>query len=537
MTAATFFEENDGNRDSAARTDQARGRGEVAPRARILLVDDDDGTRDALETMLRAEGFVTSTAPDGEAALTEVERALPDVVLTDLQMPRMDGVELCRRLHEIDRDLPVIVMTGHSDMQAVMKSLRAGAEDYLIKPLQYDAVVWCVERTITRRAEKRDHEELYRALIERLVFSIIREQEHADAEAEQRAELSALLQNLQEGVAIGDKNGGLLMLNDAARAIFGFGGGDAPIVQMELPEAFDLDGRPVEREQHPFLRAARGEQFTDYELFYARSSGDWRRVVATGTSVKDEHGDIALTIVVFHDVTDVRRLERQREEYVALISHDLCSPLNSVLFSVSMLKRSIAQNGTTRTTGLAERIEENVRRMTAMLGELNEATSLEAHGVTMQVAMCDLGTLVGRVVGCMDEARAVRITIETEDRSPFVVRADASRLERVVSNLLTNALKYSAEDAPVNVRLARKGSDVELEVVDRGIGIAPENVKMLFDRYFRTTTGQARASGLGLGLYIARLVVDAHGGRIEVSSEVGTGSTFRVILPSYAVAV
>ncbi len=126
------------------------------------------------------------------------------------------------------------------------------------------------------------------------------------------------------------------------------------------------------------------------------------------------------------------------------------------------------------------------------------------------------------------------LTIETDDAPSYSVLGDPARLERVVGNLLTNALKYSPEDAPVNIRVARKGSEVELDVIDHGIGIEPESLKTLFDRYYRTRAGKEHASGLGLGLYIARLIVEAHGGRITVSSEVGKGSTFRVILPSRA---
>jgi DNA-binding NtrC family response regulator len=163
-----------------------------ATRARILVVDDDDVARRALEKLLRAEGFATVAAADGEAALAEAKRALPDVVLTDLQMPGMDGVELCKHLHEIDHDLPVIVVTGHSDMQSVIQSLRSGAEDYLLKPLHYDAVVLCVERVLARRAVKLEQEEIQRMLNERLVLSSIREQELAEAEALQRAQQSAL---------------------------------------------------------------------------------------------------------------------------------------------------------------------------------------------------------------------------------------------------------------------------------------------------------------------------------------------------------
>src|SRR6185369_11349929 len=132
----------------------------------------------------------------------------PDVVLTDLHMHPMDGVELCRRLHELDHDLPVIVMTAHSDMQSVIESLRERAEDYLIKPLQYEAVLWCVERAITRRAAKLEQEQTQRTLNEHLVLSSIREQEHAEAEALQSAQLRALLENLSEGVLVADARSG-----------------------------------------------------------------------------------------------------------------------------------------------------------------------------------------------------------------------------------------------------------------------------------------------------------------------------------------
>lgn len=534
------------DRDGAARADGTHERGRSVRRVHVLVVEDDDGARAALERLLRQEGFATSTASGGEAALAEAGRAIPDVVLTDLQMEPMHGVEVCRRLHELDRDLPVIVMTGYSDMQSVIECLRAGADDYLIKPLQYDAVIWCVERALARRAEKLEHERLHRTVHERLLLSSIREQEHAEAEARRRTELDALLRNLSEGVVIGDQLGRIVMLNDAARAILGIRGDEVTVMEAELPEACDLEGRPLSREQRPLMRALRGEQFTDYEVLRTRPNGERRRVASTGTNVRDADGNVAMAIVVFRDITEMRRLEEQRDEYLALVSHDLRNPLTSILMCLATLKRYLASTGLfegaelpgrTRNAQLVDRAERNVKRMAAMLEELNEATSLESRGIPLRRVACDLRELVAGVVDGMEDARARRITIETDDGSPHVVLADAQRLERVVANLITNALKYSADDAPVTVRLGYAGSHVQIEVVDRGIGIPPESVRMLFDRYYRTTGGKERASGLGLGLYIARLIAEAHGGRIEVSSEIGKGSAFRLILPSFVMAV
>ena len=520
----------------------SRERGPVAARGRVLVVDDDDDARRPLEDLLRADGFATRGASNGEAALSEARRELPDLVITDLQMPGLHGTDLCRRLHEIDSALPVIVMTAHADTQSAVESLRAGASDYLSKPLQYEEVVWRLERALAQRAtwvEKERLEkytaELSRALNERLVLSSLREQEHAEAEAQRRAELNALIENMNDGVIIAEPGGRISMLNASACAVLGLGDEKPRTVEaLYALELRELGGEPIPSERRPLMRALRGEQFVDDEALTTRPTGEQRRVLSAGTNVRDRDGKVALAIIVFRDVTDLRRLEQQREEYLALISHDLRNPLNSIMIMVSTLKRSLEKNGLREEADLAERTKQNVWRMNTMIEELTEATTLDAHGVTLRRVVCDLRELVGNVVGRMEDARAERIAIETDSASPYSVLADPPRLERVLANLLTNALKYSPEGAAVRVALARQGSDVTLAVSDRGIGIAPESVKMLFGKYYRTGAGMARASGLGLGLYIARLIAEAHDGRIDVSSEAGKGSTFTLTLPSHA---
>jgi len=455
-------------------------------------------------------------------------------------MPGVHGLHLCQRLHEIDPDLPVIVITGHSDMPSAIQSLRAGAEDYVVKPLNVDAVLVGIERAIARRIARRKQQDLLRTLNERLVLSSVREQEHAEAEQHQRTQLNALLEKLTEGVVIVDPSGRVLMINDAARDMLGCVEECPTVDALHSLEIQDLQGQPLSSKQHPIGRALGGEQFAGYEVMRVRPNGERRHVVSTGTQLKDSKGTVALAIVVLRDVTEQWRLEQQRDEYLALISHDLRDPLGALLMFLdtlsSMEKKEevpripIALRGT-----LIERCVRNCKRMTAMLQELTEATSLESRGVSLQRKACDLRGLVARAVDSLDDARTGRITVEpAADASSYALFADASRLERVITNLLTNALKYSAEDTQVTVRFAHTGSEVMLDVIDRGIGIAPESVKRLFERYYRTTGGKARAEGLCLGLYIAGLIIAAHGGRIGVSSEVGRGSTFTLILPSQA---
>ena len=323
------------------------------------------------------------------------------------------------------------------------------------------------------------------------------------------------------------------MVNDAARAILGIENGELRTVDaLYSLEARDLEGRPLDTERRPLMRALRGEHFADYEVLSVRPDGTRRRVVSTGTSVRDADGKVGLAIVVFRDVTELRRLEQQRDEYLSLISHDLRNPLGSILMLVSTLKGVLAKKGTPQ-----DREPRAARRAQYLEDEVD---ARGAHGGDgLRVARRRAAPRAMRSAGPRRRRRRpagrrprTADHVELDHASPCLVLADAGRLERVIENLLTNALKYSAENAPVTARVARNGSEVELEVIDRGIGIGPESVKMLFDRYYRTTEGRARASGLGLGLYIARLIVEAHGGRVDVSSELGKGSAFRVTLPS-----
>jgi len=262
-----------------------------------------------------------------------------------------------------------------------------------------------------------------------------------------------------------------------------------------------------------------------------------RRVLSTGTSVRDDQGNVALAVVVFRDVTELRLLEQQRDEYLGLVSHDLRNPLSCISMCLSMLRQTFQKNAVadalpiTLLLKYAERAERNVQRMNFMLEELTEATSLESRGVELPYLACDLRELIANVVDSLDDTRARRVRIDTDAAPSYGLLGDASRLERVVVNLLTNALKYSAPGCPVDLRLARRGSNVELDVADRGIGLTPESVRMIFAKYYRAPGGRSQASGLGLGLYITQRIVEAHGGRIEVTSELEKGSTFRLILP------
>lgn len=298
---------------------------------------------------------------------------------------------------------------------------------------------------------------------------------------------------------------------------------ELPSVDGILAFEARLDGTPLRAAEHPLTRALRGEPFEDYEVLVRRADGSIRHVVSNGTTVRDARG-VTHALVICRDVTDLRVVEQRCEEYVGNIAHDLRNPLATIVMSAGLMQRS--PEGYTEH---AARIEKNARRMTQMVDELLEASALNSNAQLASMPV-DLGQVVTDVVALMDEASAQRLVIEGGATS-YPVVADVPRLQRCIVNLLSNALKYSSTTNPVVIRLARAGRQVELDVVDCGIGIPAADVERVFERHYRTAAGRAKASGLGLGLYITRLIVEAHGGRIDVLSAVGKGSQFRLFFP------
>jgi two-component system phosphate regulon sensor histidine kinase PhoR len=263
-----------------------------------------------------------------------------------------------------------------------------------------------------------------------------------------------------------------------------------------------------------------------------RSDGEYRWMVDVGRPFDDLDGNFAGYIGALYDVTDRKRTEQMREEYVHAISHDLRAPLTIILGQAQVLQRAAARLS---SAGLekrsAEAIVTSARRMRAMIQDLVDAARIEtgqlkidARPLDMRAFLLDLRERMSEVGG------AERISVAAPESLPPVL-ADADRLERILMNLLTNALKYSAPGTPVTVSVTLRDRELVTAVSDQGSGIPPDELRRLFERYYRARAGRERKEGLGLGLYITKGLVEAHGGHIWVESELGRGSTFYFSLP------
>jgi len=235
-------------------------------------------------------------------------------------------------------------------------------------------------------------------------------------------------------------------------------------------------------------------------------------------------------VVVVRNITERKRTEQLREEYVHIISHDLRSPLTVALGRAQMIQRAPGKPDSVRKS--ADAIVTSLQRLNAMIQDLVDSTRLEIGQMKPKLRPVDLRSFIldlkERLAGTLE---AERIHVSVPEGLP-PVSADPVQLERILMNLLTNALKYSAPGTPVTVSVAQRDGQVVTSVIDQGRGIPPEDLPHLFERFFRSRLARQQREGLGLGLYITKMLVEAHGGRIWVQSELGKGSTFSFTLPT-----
>lgn len=363
-----------------------------------------------------------------------------------------------------------------------------------------------------------------------------RRMEELAREAERRSsELDAVIEGVDEGITIADGDGRIVRVNSRGREIWGhLLARDGHPHVSELAGRIDLrypDDRPMPFDEWPILRALRGEVFSGLEAIYCRPDGKKIHLLFSSGVVRDEGGRVRLAVNVYGDITPIREFEMAREEFISVVAHDLRAPLTVITGFAGILRRlPPEQHGQAQEQRALDSILSSTRRLERMVGDLLDASRLEARRLELTREPVDLPRLVRDVVERMAETvRGHPVRVEVRGDVPSL-HADPARLEQVLGNLLSNAAKYSYPATEILLEVDPRPGEVMVSVTNQGPGIAPEDRDRIFIRFHRTRAAE-RVPGLGLGLYISKGLVEAHGGRIWVESEVGKYATFRFTLP------
>jgi signal transduction histidine kinase len=272
-----------------------------------------------------------------------------------------------------------------------------------------------------------------------------------------------------------------------------------------------------------------------YEIVARENPAD-RRLVALAqvrqlAVVRDEQGRVTGAALAYKDVTQFMRALAVKDEFVASVSHELRTPLTSIVGYVNLLQEREDLPG--QVVSQLDVVARNTDRLQRLVADLLHTAQVDEGPMHVVRTRTDLSQIVRDAVhAATPAARLCGITVEADVPERLELMIDAQRIAQVVDNLLSNAIKYTLDGGRVCVRLELDGDRADLAVTDTGIGIAPADRDRLFTRFFRARHAEEQSiQGVGLGLSITKSIVESHGGRIEVDSEIGRGSIFRVRLP------
>jgi signal transduction histidine kinase len=509
----------------------------------VLVVDDDPAMGSTIVDILGLRGLEAECVTTAAAALRRFAASHPEVAIVDHRLPDMPGVDLCAALKEADPDLSIILLTGYASLESAIAAV-PHVDEYLTKPVPPDELLRAVssgkERSELRRNNRRLLKEIQEANSSLQSSVKVRTGELAGLMSMIEAAAAAPDLDTLAGTLVasasqsaGAEAGALYVISEesqtSAALAASWGLGQFPArFSRQTKRTLSDDGRVA----LPLVVAARTVGYLVFQRpdLGREQLGDiYLRALASQAAVAVQN---VLQLQQARDnVERLSELSRLKSWFLASVSHELRTPLAAILGFSELLTHPEADLPADERAYLVGRIRAQAIRLGELIEDLLDASRLEFGGFRVKIIPVLVDELLASVhEEFPDDAARISINVEAGLRS---VLGDPGRLKQVMINLVHNALKYSAPPKLVEVGARSDGGHTVIAVRDHGEGIDPEFLPRIFDPFSQADGGDTRRdSGLGLGLYLSRGLVEAMGGTLEVTTEAGVGSTFEVRLPA-----
>jgi signal transduction histidine kinase len=486
-------------------------------KTRVLVVDDEKVVRDGCHRVLSGKGYEVATAENGQQALDLLAANSVDLILLDLKMPVMSGEEVLEITRTDYKEIPVIIITGHGTVDTAVECMKKGAYDFITKPFQIDEFLL----TVTRAAEKRKLEQKAKQFEEENIQKLY------DLNLE-KSRLKTIINRMANGVMVTNRNLEIVLHNPAFMRLLEISKeieNPAPITEIMTYESLIETLKQIQRGKISESESISQEINTGKNVLRAISAP------ALGPDKS-----IVGTVTVLEDITAFKQLDQMKSDFVNMVAHELRSPLVSIRQINSVLLEGLAGPLKEKQQDFIDRGKKKIDALLELINDLLDVAKIEAGQYVQRRIPTDIGKIIKETVSLMGpraEEQGITLTHSCLDLKP--VQADPKNMEEVFNNLISNAINYSPGGGHVTVTAQGLGEYMEIKVQDTGVGIPPEELPKIFDKFYRVKSPKTRqVIGTGLGLAIVKGIVEAHQGTVDVESTVDKGTTFRVLLPVIA---
>ncbi len=508
----------------------------------IVIVDDEQMVTSAFKTLLKLEGFTNCVAFNNpKEAIEFLEQNKPDIIISDFIMPEMNGLEFLSASKKMYPDVSKILLTGYADKENAIRAINEiGLYKYIEKPWDNDDLIITIQNGIERSNlldklhEKIDELEAAKKELEAYSHNLedLVAQRTADL-YQAHSKLKGIITNCADGIIITDKSGKIEQLNPATENLSGLSESHLLASNLSdilfggnLHEVFEKcieDGEAVLRD------CSIANTLTEKQI----------PVEVNFALISQENEDSASPkfVGVIRDVTVQKETDRLRDDFIATLTHDMRTPLTAEIQTLDFFLDGTVGDLNDRQKMLLSTMKANNEGLLGLVNSLLNVYKFDAGKIDLVKTNFNVKELIMQryeELKPLADKKNLEFIVNFEPDNNFMINADRQEIGRVIANLCGNAVNYTNNGGKIEVTVKEQGGDFLFSVSDTGNGIPKEDIPHLFKR-FSQGTSRKRSTGTGLGLYLSRQIVEAHGGKIWLESKVSKGSEFSFILTDVAV--
>jgi len=484
--------------------------------ANILIVDDEKGLRFGTQRLLQDEGFTVDTAENGNEGIHLGTSKEYDIAIIDLKMPDYDGLDVLKAIKKAFPNTICFIATAYASYDTAIESTRLGAYGYIPKPFSPEELIYQVEQGIKQRELILEAERLKKereANLLELAF--------------EKSRLNTIIKSINEGVLIINRVGEVAYYNYAALKYLN-------IAELKISE-------PV-LHKLPDKVSDIVTKILESEIFHIKTTtiqidikpNNELVVEASCTPIAHPDGSLAGVAVILGNITEFKKIELVKNQFVSMVAHELKTPLSAVQGFLNIILDPKIKVTVEKLNDYLSRSVTRLKGLNDLVNDLLDISRMELKTKQREIESIQMEEVINSTLQMLEfELKKKGIAIQKNIMPELPsIKADHNEITRLVTNLLSNAIKYNKENGQIIVEAIVSANYLKLKIADTGIGLKPHEKDKLFNEFYRAKNEKTRGiSGTGLGLTIVKRIVDSYYGKIDVDSVYGEGTAITISLP------
>jgi two-component system, OmpR family, phosphate regulon sensor histidine kinase PhoR len=483
---------------------------------KILIIEDEKVLRSALKNSLEAEGFDVKIADSGTEGITLAGSIKFEAAIIDLIMPGIGGMQVLQEIKKISPHTVCIITTGYASYETAIQSIKLGAFSYLPKPIPTEELLENINKGLQQREQILALERWKSEREERLLEV-----------AFEKTRLNTIINSITDGVLVINKNGEAVLHNPSALKYLNLN-------SLKIEEKI-IDKIPSEISEQ--VKKILDENISDFHSYSTQLEVNTPQkffMEATSSPVPHPDGSLAGVVIVMKDITELKRIESLKSQFVSMVSHELKAPVAAVYGYLKLINDESLDLSNEQKKNFIARSLLRLDQLLKMVSDLLDISRIELKAVKREIKQVYLPQIISSIIELFQLEiieNKLNVSVNFKKNLPLL-NADSDEINRLFTNLISNAIKYNNPEGSIAISVFSTDNYLVTQISDTGIGINSENLQKLFEEFFRVKSEYTKTiSGTGLGLTIVKKIVDNYSGKIEVESKPDAGTTFKVYLP------